>query len=1586
MRQVHLDYLEADNEIYKISFYSSSEGYVAFRDWIGFTQDTGHTFARKPITLSNVDYNGYGVNITFGFGIRGVKAFDRNTLIVYGDYGLVPAILHSTNGGNTFKLVYHSQFNNLQLRTGILDMVFPENNSIGYAVDADRILKTTDKGNTWTVSSTNAGSYFDHLEAVDNNNVFAFSTNQNISKLVKTSTAGSTWLQLNLPARQTIRYANFLSSSKGWLSTSDGNGKGYLYYTTNGGSTWTLKNNPAISLIDIDKMKFINDSVGFALVEKFETFKTSDAGKTWEPLSRDNNFSYLEYSHNDIYILDGTQIWSGGGHGFLELNTNTGARPLPKAYFVIDTTNIYLSNRVQLKNHSKPDYQYQWWINNVLVNDSFHTTYLHDIYRKADTIKLIVSNGIHRDTATKIHLFDAVPYPKPEVLSYFPLLPAPGSSVVIKGNYFSEVKGVSFGGIPARSYTVNSLTQITAVVGEGGNGNIDVVTETGTGTLSGFIMYPPPVIRSFAPLSAPVGAAVTITGSNFKTGLSENIVYFGSVRAQVLKATVSQLTVTVPAGATYDPITVTTNRHTAYSSQRFSVTFPSTCNFSEYTFEPKKKQPIAFGSNHGYGDIVIKDMDGDGRNDIISLTSDGIALSRNLGSPGVLEFEANINVKTGGGSGGVAVGDLDGDGKPDLAVTNRSNNTVSLLRNTSTIGNISFAPKVDLPTGGGPASVAINDLDGDGKPDIAVLNRGINVNNLTIFRNNSLPGTISFSRKEDMKVGLSSIRIQIGDLDNDGKGDLFVVDGGILNAGLYSFSIYRNNSTIGSISFDGLITIKHHSIPVRDGHLADMDGDGKLDISLVYDLTYTINENNAVAIYRNTSTPGTVALEAPVSFRGCSANGTFALGDLDGDGRIDLFGACNFNTNVLLMKNTSTPGSISMLSVNSPYMIMSGYSHANAIADLDGDSKPDLLSQDNLTSVIALYRNNLGERGALAGKDTTICQGQPIQLGQPSLAGYTYQWNTNPAGFTSTIANPVVSPALTTTYYLNVTNTQGCRFADTIRVQVGGPAPLTNAGIDRSACLGDTIRIGSAGTNKYKYSWSSIPAGFSSVEANPLLVPPVGTHSYILSVHTETCVAKDTLSVYVYSRPVANAGQDRSVCLASGTMIGTAAQGNNTYSWTSVPAGYASTTANPWVYPQVNTFYILMATNSVGCSSSDTVLVTTKPIPQAPAFTASGPLSFCAGGAVTLSTTISSGLQWFRNGSAIPGATTQALQVTEPGNYMLRTSNGTCHLFSAAVAVTVNANLPVPVIVTNGSTTFCQGGSVRLTSSIASGNQWFKDGVAIAGAVNQAYTADQAGNYTVKLTSGNCTSAFSNAVAVNVNANAATPVITAGGATANSVGGQVVLTSSATSGNQWYRNDTVISGGVNREYVATQSGRYSVRVGQGDCLSSFSSSVSVMVSPATPIPTITAEGSTLTSSATSGNQWYLNGAPIAGATTQKLTVQANGVYTVGVSQNGCSALSAPFNYTITSIATPAAWNNEVVVFPNPVKEQLYIDNKVLRKLSVQLVDRLGKLLLEKAVASSSSSIPVNGLAAGTYFLLITDKRTNEKILFPVIKL
>jgi hypothetical protein len=134
-----------------------------------------------------------------------------------------------------------------------------------------------------------------------------------------------------------------------------------------------------------------------------------------------------------------------------------------------------------------------------------------------------------------------------------------------------------------------------------------------------------------------------------------------------------------------------------------------------------------------------------------------------------VDFQAGVNPRA------IAAGDLDGDGKPDLAVANRDNGNITVFRNNSSPGIISLAPKIDYAADVTPCDIAIGDLDGDGKPDLAAAN--LYTGTISVYKNMSTPGSVSFSTKIDYGTTLNGpAGIAIGDLDGDGKPDLTSVN------------------------------------------------------------------------------------------------------------------------------------------------------------------------------------------------------------------------------------------------------------------------------------------------------------------------------------------------------------------------------------------------------------------------------------------------------------------------------------------------------------------------------------------------------------------------------------------------------------------------------------------------------------------------------------------------------------------------------------------------------------------------------------------------------------------------------------------
>ena len=501
--QVHLEANE-DNDVRKISFYSKVEGYIAFKKFIGFTTDSGRTFVQKNITVNNVNFNGNNVNLTFGFEIQGVKAFDKNKIVVYGNYGLVPAILYSSDGGNAYKLVFYSQLNQVP-NSSISDLVFPTDGLVGYAVDVDRILKTVDGGVTWTVSQTNNGQHFTNIQALSDNQIYVFSTYYPGGVVYSTTDGGNSW-NLFLP-NHNLKYIYYLNAAKVWLSTVDGE----MYVSTNGGNNWTLQNDPQVSPYTFQKMVFNSDSVGYALGAAFEMYKTTDGGKLWERFHRNNNYTYLNYSLNDFQIL-GSSIWAGGGHGYLQLSANNGGITIPKPIFSIDTAGLSVTNKIKLINQTKPGYTYTWVVNNKIIGNTYNITYATDVYRGSDTVKLIAANAFYADTLTRITKSGMAV----KIISVNPNEGSKGETVTINGENFVNVTDVSFGGTPAKSFIVSPYkTTINATIGNGTSGNVVVTTTKAKAIFPGFIFHLPPKITSFSPSAVAMGGKITLTGTDF---------------------------------------------------------------------------------------------------------------------------------------------------------------------------------------------------------------------------------------------------------------------------------------------------------------------------------------------------------------------------------------------------------------------------------------------------------------------------------------------------------------------------------------------------------------------------------------------------------------------------------------------------------------------------------------------------------------------------------------------------------------------------------------------------------------------------------------------------------------------------------------------------------------------------------------------------------------------------------------------------------------------------------------------------------------------------------------------------------------
>jgi len=462
------------------------------------------------------------------------------------------------------------------------------------------------------------------------------------------------------------------------------------------------------------------------------------------------------------------------------------------------------------------------------------------------------------------------------------------------------------------------------------------------GTMPVLNLTAQPVINSFSPLAGPVGGTVIISGSNFSSIPAENIVYFGAVKATVTTAVTNSLSVTVPGGSSYQPITVTVNGLTGFSARGFNPTFTRLeTNLSAFTYN--KKTDLATGNYPA--DIAVADYDGDGLPDVATANSglnNTFSVIRNTNTtPKVVSFANKVDFSTNQGPLTVTTGDMDGDGKPDIAVCNsNAAGQISIFRNTSVPGTVSFAAKIDIYTGISCSDAFIRDLDGDGKSELLVIRNS--VDRLIVFKNSSTPGNILFNSPVEYVTGQVPAKIAVADLDGDGRPDVAVS-----NSTGNTISIFKNNGT----GLDPKVDFPAANSPAWIA-IADLDFDNKPDLAVA---NYS---SNSMSVFRNASSPGNISLAAKTDFPVVFSPLGICINDLNGDGKVDI-AVANYGQPVSVFQNNSTPGNL-ILSPKIEYTASGGgYSYIGS-ADLDNDNKPDL-AVANASSFVSILRNRLSE-------------------------------------------------------------------------------------------------------------------------------------------------------------------------------------------------------------------------------------------------------------------------------------------------------------------------------------------------------------------------------------------------------------------------------------------------------------------------------------------------------------------------------------------------------------------------------------------------------------------------------------------------
>jgi len=650
---------------------------------------------------------------------------------------------------------------------------------------------------------------------------------------------------------------------------------------------------------------------------------------------------------------------------------------------------------------------------------------------------------------------------------------------------------------------------------------------------------------------------------------------------------------------------------------------------------------------------------------------------------------------------------------------------------------------------------------------------------------------------------------------------------------------------------------------------------------------------------------------------------------------------------------------------------------------------------DSITNVVSVGAYPIAE--VTANAPLTFCEGDSVILSVPYVDTYTYNWMVGGTSITDGDSSKFIAK-LTGDYFVEIVNPKGNCTTVSSDVSVTAHdapiAPLISTEGDLEFCQGDSIILSVTDNSEYSYQWK-LNGGAVGIDSSRYIAKASGIYSLTVSNTTGCSVeAVDSIDVTVYpapTLPTVNISGSTTFCEGDSVELSVTDNTDYTYQWENNSAAITGATTNSYI-ARNSGIYTLKITNSSGCHiKTEAVNVDVLQTPSAPSISTDGDTEFCQGDSAILSVTntLNNSYQWKLNGGAV-GIDSSRHVAKSSGDYTLTVTNaGGCSVNSIdTVTIIVNSKPVVGDLSINGTTSFCSGDSVILSTPSVAGYSynWRNEYGLIADATSNSYTAKSSGTYQLDVSNIHGCAVRTSPVQVTVKTAPYKPVINSLNYTEGVCPGEEMIKLYATQevveyNYLWYKDGEPLVYDTLSYLYLFEGGNYKLQAELNGCTKE-SDIFNINMPDGPEKPMIYVQGPTVWYLAcsninASAYRWYCNSNLVKGADRYYYVAgRKMGDYQVSIGNDlGCFTRS-----DIVTIPTGATGMDDVDpfeglrIYPNPTSGSFTIemDNNIFGEISIDIVTEEGKQIRnirsEKKTGYFKLEIDLSGQSKGVYFI------------------